>query len=562
MADVPTTGPLIMIVASKTVDLMMKQQFIAVESKAASYPEMKHFLEGRHFTSVTNVEAAKRLVDAGKNPALIVLDASVLQSTTPSALDGTPAIDLMDWLEKMNYTMPVLVVASRSLENVDRKVLMRKVKTSLWLLGASEADLARFARTLAGLAPPSSTQIDSTQRITIMVGRTSARYSVGNGRYDFLASGDIPYLLRTGLDPMISNIEKISPFRATSGSHSVKDEWFETARQNGQRLYDVLIKDTVGPHLHKLLENPHTRGETNEKAKTARSRKKKGHPLDLRFEILLGSTDYLRLFQLPFEFVNHSDFDGVLCSHIPMARRIRLTGDDGENTTEITVRPPWKKTVKILFVRADASGDARLMSDTSYEGTEAYSFGKLNGFEKELDMLNELNLPGTKRIAEIHPLGNGANTSGNSLKQELEIELKKKPGYDILHFCGHSCTPAPDGPTQLIFPRLDGSPEPVSIREIARLMHAGGCRFLVLSSCDGASVTSAIEIMRLGAYGMLGFRWVVTEETCVKFFGHFYKSFLRERHTLSESYQFACEQLRSVSQAEPAWASAVAVIRD
>ncbi|MGA7817595.1 CHAT domain-containing protein [Caballeronia sp.] len=466
---------------------------------------------------------------------------------------------MLDWLEDSKLPIPVLVVATDSLENVERTVLSRKNSASLWRIGTTHVDSSALAHTLAGLAPPlPGCPRSITRRITIKVERTSARYYVRNGQYDFLESGDIPYTERAALDNMISNVEKMSPFTPADTVTKVRVDWYDKAIREGQRLFNVLIRDTVGPHLLALLQNPHTLTEEVCSLDGDCKQVLTPCPLDMRFEIVFGSTDYAKLFQLPFEHVNHSDFDGVLCSRIPMARRVRMM----DSPPQIYAKPFVNRPLRILFMDSDVHGDVSLPKDTVYGKTGTFSFAKLNSSAEELRLLMELKARlGEERIAAVDVIGSASlGVFGQDLKNEVEDKLRYGD-YGLFHFCGHSVT-ADDGLTHLLFHGAQDRPLPVSIRDVAGWMQAGNCKMLVLSSCEGASVLSAIETMRLGAHGMIGFRWVVKDEACLQYFRHFYRSFLEDRRTFSESYQLACEGLRRTSVAEPTWASAVAVVLD
>ncbi|MNN73860.1 CHAT domain protein [compost metagenome] len=95
-------------------------------------------------------------------------------------------------------------------------------------------------------------------------------------------------------------------------------------------------------------------------------------------------------------------------------------------------------------------------------------------------------------------------------------------------------------------------------------MEAGKCKLLVLSSCSGASVRTALEVMRAGAAGVLAFRWQVEEESCALYIERFYDVYLdaAQPKGLAEAYRYACKAAQGDAGDLPTWASAMAIVRD
>jgi CHAT domain-containing protein len=136
-----------------------------------------------------------------------------------------------------------------------------------------------------------------------------------------------------------------------------------------------------------------------------------------------------------------------------------------------------------------------------------------------------------------------------------------KGGYDILHFSGHSISAGAAG-TFLVFPDREERARAVSVRAVADWVGEGSCRLVVLSSCGGASLRTAIETMKAGAEAVLGFRWEVEDAHCVDFFRRFYSAYLTEKRSLSAAYCEACRFVQKLDMGKPIWASAVAVVND
>jgi hypothetical protein len=521
-----------------------------LKSERRNYPELAYFLKANEQMRLTTVEAATaELFNAADpiEPALIVLDALVRFSDVPLANDGDAAIYFMKWLDRYRPSIPVLVIAVGSTESLERRVLARN-NASLWRLEPSGRRNV-LAEALAGIAPRPRKSADTSEpsrRITINVGRESASYRVSNGRYEFLTSGPISYEKRTALDKLMEKVDTLSPW-PPSGTLPPNGTWYRDALENGQKLFEILIKDTVGTHLIELLKHPALPNEKSPK-------------IDLRFEIDLGLSDYVKLFKLPFEMVNHEDFDGVLCSRIPMARRIRL-GSDLDTTPPGLVSLSQGDPLRTLFIDASVSGDVRLRKYKSPAMSKTYSFGPLHTANQEREILQacaeEL---GPLRMAPVQLCSQGDSARvGDDLYDDLRHKISS--GFDLVHFCGHSAT-LEDGATYLILPGSEDTPLAVPIAEFASWLCAGQCRMVVLSSCEGASALTALETMRHGVRGMLGFRYMVEEDLCVEYFARFYDAYLRHEQSFCESYRFACSQLQQGHDGSPAWASALAVLRD
>ncbi|KVL96222.1 hypothetical protein WT02_15935 [Burkholderia stagnalis] len=518
------------------------------------YPELRYFLNGHERLRLNTVESAKKLLDpwSGEKiaPVLIILDALVSQSTAPVAREGTAAVDFMEWLDKFHPSIPILVVTTeQQTENVERKVLTRN-NASLWRTESPDQRNV-LAEALAGIAPAKSMTADAreTRRITIDVGRESARYRVSNGRYEFLSSSRISYARRATLDRLIAKVEGFTPW-PTTGPLVPKERWYEDAIEDGQKLFDVLIRDTVGTHPIELLKNPPLSPETDPPK------------LDLRFEIDDNLSDYEKLFKLPFELVNDIDSDGVLCARIPMARRIRVNRTELEESKGADTFADAGRALRVLFMDANVSGNVRLQKSESPIMTRSYTFAPLKTTAKELAVLQSCAATlGVEKMEPPEVVGRAQDgLVGDSLREEVRSKLTHGC-FDIFHFCGHSIT-LDDGLTYLIFPGERDTPLAVSIREVADWLRMGHCKTVVLSSCEGASALTAIETMRRGVEGMLGFRWMVEENLCVEYFRRFYESYLIRKSSFCEAYRFACSQLQLAKDGSPAWASALAVLRD
>jgi CHAT domain-containing protein len=161
-----------------------------------------------------------------------------------------------------------------------------------------------------------------------------------------------------------------------------------------------------------------------------------------------------------------------------------------------------------------------------------------------------------------------SQAKGRTFQQEL-MERLTGNDYDVVHFYGHSI--AGPGGTFLIAPGEDEfTGYPISIRAVASWigdLTAPGRRgrlpaLVLLSSCQSGSVQTALEMMQAGVETVIGFRWEVEETTAADYVAAFYKAYLGRREHVTESYRFACDQARVLSQGTPGWASAIVLTND
>ncbi|QCP52771.1 CHAT domain-containing protein [Trinickia violacea] len=519
----------------------------------ARYPELAYFLGNHPPIRVNTAAFAKSFLsdrpDPTATPVLIVIDALVRESDEVNlVVEGSAAIGLMDWLDEYRPRIPVLTVAATPTEKVERRVVAR-ANAALWRMNVSDASGRRdvLAETLAGIVPEDAQlgRARQTRHITIDVRRNSACYRLSNGRYEFLSSNPIAYAHDKRLDRLIDKIERLTPWPNEASGRPYGD-WYERVIDVGGALYELLMRDTVGVHVKDLLRNP--------------SNAPDGTPpsVDLSFEIDSEDNDYVNLFKLPFELLNDSAYDGVMCSRVPMVRRLRIKRTDAY--AEV-VPPPPHAPLRVLFMDANVSGNVRLRKRQSPLEENARTFARLSTADKELAILEHFARSlGAERMATPEVIGRPAGELvGAALCDSVRAKLLEGH-YDLFHFCGHSAT-LDDGQTYLIFPGESGKAEAVPIGYVAEWLRMGHTRMVVLSSCEGASAMTALETMRVGVERMLGFRWKVEEDMCVEYFRRFYEKYLVDQN-LCESYRFACNELRLARDGSPAWASALAVQRD
>ena len=344
-----------------------------------AFPEVQLFMPPKLEHSVFLAEARERLNPASPNaiaPVLIIFDPFVRESDQqriPS--DSKLAIEFLKHLADTLPDIPVLVVAPAPAEDVQRKVLGRRM-TSLWLLKPEDPDENAFAEALAGLALANRT---AHQRYTITVGHDTARYSVFNDRYKIAASTEIAYDDPEAIDNLLSAVDTFSFREGRGGADYVKTTFFFW----GSSLYELLIKDTVGPHILPVLRG----------GNAGKSRPK----LDLRFEIEVGTAEREKLFGLPFEFVNASSLKTFLCSRVPMARLINLGHQ--HHAKAATMRAD-ADDYRVLFMKSNVSKTVSVRLESGRILRE-YGFSKLRSIDKELATLQDCTQPGGQRRGKV-----------------------------------------------------------------------------------------------------------------------------------------------------------------
>ncbi len=521
--------------------------------KVDVYPELAWFATNTRASRKKFTDDAEAMLEKKKRdtdlPTLIIIDALARRAENVlKVIEGQAARNLLEWLQEFCPTVPVLVVAAAPTQDVERLVVGRP-NTALWRMNHSDSGGRRdvFAETLAGIAPAQALaeKRRETHHITIDVRRNSACYRLSNGRYEFLSSNPIAYGQNATIDRFMDRIERLTPWR--DGSNTPPDKlWSKTAVELGGALYEMLMRYTVGSHVQHLLAHPSIAAD--------------GVPpeIDVRFEIDSDDNDYNDLFKLPFELLNDSTGDGVMCSRVPMARRVRInrSGDWAEAPLATT-----REALRVLFMHADVKGHVALRKLDSEETEPARTFAELPTIGKEFELLQKLAKAHPGQMAEPELIGHpDKKLFGKALCEALRTELKSRK-YDLFHFCGHSATLA-DGQTYLIFPDdAEGYGFGVPIGLVAEWLRDSDTRMVVLSSCEGASARTARETMRVGIERLIGFRWKVEADLCEQYFQCFYEKYLVDQN-LCEAYRFACNELKLARGGSTAWASAVAVLRD
>ncbi|WP_188702528.1 CHAT domain-containing protein [Silvimonas iriomotensis] len=535
--------------------------FDLLPSRLDDFPGLADFVDVVPDRRSTTEAARKMLSSTDADhcpPLLIILDGRVLASKNaqtsavaqPESRTGEAATGFLGWLKETNPDIPVLVQMPTSLEKLELKVLSRPNVALLTLNYSGEADAhGEFMEVISNLFTPDRPR---KRRITIDVGSNAATYHFRMNRYEFVTEAKA-YLDKGVLPTLVHSLNAFTPWNA---GQSVRPDWKFVLNSYGNTLFNVLINDMIGPHLEAMWHEGTADAEADPAAELSAA------DVELRFDINGEDDDAVKLFSLPFELASpRLTIDpAFLCANIPMARRIHMPRRmaSARNRVQAPPHPP-----SVLFVHANASGPVSFVFESTGERSAPQRLDELDYIDAELAVLETIwRDSGGMLLSEPVVVGREQpeRLVGKALINRIKAMLQTK-AFDIVHFSGHS-TSLPDGSTYLVLPGDEGEPYPVSVREFAHWVEEGDCKLVVLSSCRGSSLRSAIEIMRGGAEAVLGFRWEVDEHDCTEYFEQFYEAYLRRGRPFSQAYRDACRATQRLHFSSPLWASAVAVVRD
>ena len=506
------------------------------------YPRIKPFV-GAPFRHVFSLENARQEIErCGTLPGLMIIDAKPAPQATKKK-SGAAAVELLNWLAE-HAPVPVLVVTEAPSEAVQRCVLERPER----LMWSNEIGKKRDGGADLAVVLDSVAAATQRRRLVIEVAEKSVRYRIQFGPHDF-RSPEMPYKRQPDIAALLTRVEKFSPYL---DNQRVAD-WLESLSDMGRQAFDVMVAETVGPPIATLIQRARDQEGVSSGDGLAW--------MDLRFDFNVSDHQSAAFFSLPFELSCNADFKAndrrYLCQRIPMARRLHMEGMDSASDWEQTASRP-AGPVRLLFIGANFSGTISFQPEDGGDDIPSVTLPPLESVADELENLQALakRLDGRLVVEDVPPL------TGYALQDYLE-EKVTGGGYDILHFSGHAHSVRDS--TMLVLPgSREGEGLQLSIRLVGRWMKAGNCKLLVLSSCRGASVRTALEVMRAGAMGVLAFRWQVEEKTCARFIRRFYAAYFDPANTqgFAEAYRRACAGSHDESRGSPTWASALAVVRD
>jgi len=505
------------------------------------HPRIKPFI-GAPLQHVCKLENARQEIERhGSLPGLLIIEAKRASQTGKKS--SAMAVALLDWLAEL-APVPVLVVTEDPSEALQRCVLERPER----LMWSNELGKTRDGSAALAMALDSLAATTHPRRLIIEVAEKAVRYRIQSGPHEF-RSPEIPYKRQSDIDSLLMRIEQFSPYL---GNRRVAN-WLESLSDMGRQAFDVMVADTVGPPIATLIQRARDHEGALPGEKLAWT--------DLRFDFNVSDRQSAAFFSLPFELSCNPNIKAserrYLCQRVPMARRLYMEGMDSACDREQT-EPRPAGPLRLLFIGANFSGVISFQPEDGGEDTPSVTLRPLAAVAEELESLQALakQLDGRLVVEDVPPY------TGYQLQDYLE-EKVTGGGYDILHYSGHSHSVGDS--TMLVLPgNQTGRGLQLSIRLVGNWMKAGNCKLLVLSSCSGASVRTALEVMRAGAMGVLAFRWQVEEQTCARFIRRFYRAYFDLSNTqgFAEAYRRACAGSHDESRGTPTWASALAIVRD
>lgn len=500
------------------------------------FPRLLSIVNARWDKRSTLESAKDQLSTAAQPPILMIVDAK-LRAMSEHYDAGCAAIELLKWLT-FRASAPALITTIKPPDPVLCYALQHP-EVFIWTAEVGEpCSPVELATVLSSLATGVS-----NRRLILEVGEQCMKYRLQVGSCTF-ASDEMPYQKRNRIIDEIARFKRLQEKKADGN-----EELLYNLRDIGKRAFDLMVFDSLGAPISDLI----LRACDDEYW----SRADRASRLDLRLEFdvsnLLGS----EFFCLPLELgSHHCSIDSVLCTSIPMARRVRMPI---KRSTAANTSAAQKRfgPLRVLFLGVDASGVVSIQPEDGSRRLPSSDVQPLQSVNLERANLNSLELSRRLEVVDVPPL------AGMALLDEVRKMLLESH-YDILHFSGHSISIGEDS-TFLIIPGCKaGKSEQLSIRQVGQWMKDGNCKLLVLSSCTGASVRTAVEVMRAGAEGVLAFRWEVEEKSCARFIDYFYHAYVEvfDNEGVPEAYRRACASARAEIGGTPTWASAVAVVND
>ncbi len=507
------------------------------------YPRIKPFI-GAPFQHVFDLGNTRQEIERhGSLPGLLIIDAKPAPQGGKKKKSGATVVEVLEWLAEQ-APVPVLIVTEDPSEALQRCALERPER----LMWSNEPGKTRDGSTALARALDSLAATTQPRRLIIEVAEKAVRYRLQSGPHEF-RSPELPYKRQSDIDSLLMRVDQFSPYL---GSQRVAN-WLESLSDMGRQAFDVMVADTVGPPIATLIQLARDQEGVVPADKLAWA--------DLRFDFNVSDRQSAAFFSLPFELSCNASIKAserrYLCQRIPMARRLHMEGMDSASDQEETVSRP-AGPLRLLFIGANFSGVISFQPEDGSNDIPSVTLKPLTAVAEELANLQALakRLDGRLVVEDVPPL------TGYELQDYLE-EKVTGGGYDILHYSGHSHSVGDS--TMLVLPGSQaGRGLQLSIRLVGSWMKAGNCKLLVLSSCSGASVRTALEVMRAGAMGVLAFRWQVEDQTCARFIRRFYLAYFDLANTqgFAEAYRRACAGSHDEARGSPTWASALAIVRD
>jgi hypothetical protein len=256
-----------------------------------------------------------------------------------------------------------------------------------------------------------------------------------------------------------------------------------------------------------------------------------------------------QLAHLPFELIQHPDRVSFMRQISPIARRLILEPEQLIRRMGSLSKDHFGS---VLCVFSDVEGVFSVPSCT-FGNDKKKRFGHLKGLEEEWQAIN----------------GAYSNSSTKCEKLDLtsndpigDLERALEPGYDIVHYSGHSIR-ADNGEVFLVLPegRNVGQLEKLRIRDFADMASRAGARLVILSSCESSSVDAIARLAQYGISSVIGFRWEVLDSASKIFTSHLYKK-LAAHEPLARAFLLALKEIMQREVNTPTFASPVLMLQD
>ncbi len=249
---------------------------------------------------------------------------------------------------------------------------------------------------------------------------------------------------------------------------------------------------------------------------------------------------------LPLEFLRSEDPEDYLVLQHPLTRIVTSISPRREG-----ISPEFlalKKQINVLIIASNTSPD-------------------IPGADREARKLYEY-LARHEFISVTANLLTTEEASYDAVRAELS-----KPGYDIIHYCGHgSYSNASPERSSLFFWEKTGKQGrrmPMAATELTELLRNSEARFVYLSCCHGTETSPdpaitddflglADAAIQSGVPSVLGFRAPVSDESSINLCLGFYKSLLR-RGQLDSALWDARRELASRNRNDPTWLSPILI---
>jgi len=234
--------------------------------------------------------------------------------------------------------------------------------------------------------------------------------------------------------------------------------------------------------------------------------------------------------------------------HAPLLRNVSGSPPSHANLFAADPTP-----LRVLIVCANTKGS---VDNLPIPGGGVFTAKELKRVGAECKGLEKLFERAGKRIGidEVHCVGLDQPLT----ERALTDALGKGPGWDVVHFAGHSHCETEQGAASLIVQHGDtGKPIAVDIGTIVKYLHR--TRLLYMSSCRSGSASFAVTAARKGIPSVVGFRWDV-DDTYAELHARLFYHRLVSEETIDQAFRSTRRAMHSYDRSNNAWASSMLVM--